>query len=258
MRLALPRRRPRYPIPPARLRFMGETDAEFIEIGDGLVDQLERYAGLGSDSRVLDIGCGYGRVAHALLRRRFTGRYVGIDILERQIEWCAAKLGREGVEFRRVDVRNDRYNPQGADGADALDLAGETFEVVALFSVFTHMWPSDVTAYLAKIAAALEPGGRALATFFLLDAEWRRLEAAGAASFRLPFERTPFCRYGSEEEPLHRVGYELDWVRSAAADAGLALVGGPAFGGWSGRAGAAGGDAGYQDAVVFARAGDVA
>jgi hypothetical protein len=77
----------------------------------------------------------------------------------------------------------------------------------------------DVTAYLRLIAGALEPSGRAVVTFFLLDEEWRRLEADGATQFRLPFERTPFCRYASEDDPLHRVGYEVEWVADAAREA---------------------------------------
>jgi SAM-dependent methyltransferase/uncharacterized membrane protein YbhN (UPF0104 family) len=237
-------------VPPPQLRFMGESDEEFIEIGEALVDSLERGAALREDSRVLDVGCGYGRLAHALLRRGFGGRYLGLDVLEPHIEWCAANLGDNRFDFRRVDVTNERYNPGGRLSPDDLDLGGEAFDVVALFSVFTHMWPEDVTASLRLIASALAPGGRAVATFFLLDDEWRRLEAFGSPEFRLPLERAPFCRYESEEEPLHRVGYELDWVLSAGREAGLAAIGPPAFGSWSGRPNAVG----YQDMVSFARA----
>jgi SAM-dependent methyltransferase len=242
------RKRGTLPLPPRRLRFMGEEDEAFVAVGDELAGSLEREAGLRADSRLLDIGCGYGRLAHALLRRGFRGRYLGIDVLEPQVRWCAANLGRDRVEFRRVDIRNERYNPTGRRGVEEIDLGGERFDVVALFSVFTHMWPEDVTAYLRLVASALAPGGRALATFFLLDDEWCRLEAEGAPGFRLPLERTPFCRYASADGALHRVGYEIDWVLSAAREAGLDPVGSPTFGSWSGRAGAVG----YQDAVVFA------
>jgi SAM-dependent methyltransferase/uncharacterized membrane protein YbhN (UPF0104 family) len=238
------------PIPPAELRFMGDSEESFVEIGDALVNVLERHADFTPDSRVLDVGCGYGRLAHALLRRGFSGRYLGIDVLGPHVDWCAQSLATDGVEFRRVDIRNERYNPAGTRPARALDLAGERFDVVALFSLFTHMWPEDVAAYLRVLDSALAPGGRAIASFFLLDDEWRRLESAGSPDFRLPLERTAFCRYESEAEPLHRVGYELDWVLQTAREAGLAAVEPPNFGAWSGRPGAVG----YQDMVVFARA----
>lgn len=242
-------RRPRHPLPPPELRFMGEDDATFVAIGDALAELLEREAGLGRRSRLLDLGCGYGRLAHALGRRGFRGRYLGIDVLERQIDWCDANLGSRRFEFRRADIRNERYNPGGAREAGDLDLGDESFDVVALLSVFTHMWPEDVSAYLRLVASTLAPEGRALATFFLLDDEWRRLEAERRPEFRLPRERTAFCRYESEREPLHRVGYELDWVLAAAREAGLEPAGPPIHGSWSGRAGASD----YQDAVVFER-----
>jgi SAM-dependent methyltransferase/uncharacterized membrane protein YbhN (UPF0104 family) len=235
------------PIPPARLRFMGDSERDYVEVGDALADVLEARAGLELESSVLDIGCAYGRLAHALRRRGFRGRYVGVDVLAPHIEWCAANLAAPGVEFRSIDIRNERYNPNGKRGPSDLDLGSERFDVVALFSVFTHMWPEDVTEYMRMVASALTPEGRALATFFLLDDQWRRLEASGSPAFRLPLERTAFCRYSSAEEPLHRVAYELEWVLRAAREAGLDPVSSPTFGAWSGRLGAVG----YQDTVVF-------
>ena len=252
VRLASLGRRRGQRLPPPWLRFMGEDDARFLETGDMLADELERGAGLGPESSVLDLGCGYGRLAHALLRRGFAGRYLGIDVLPAQIDWCRGNLAGEGIEFRRVDVRNQRYNPGGERAPADLDLGGERFDVAAVFSVFTHMWPDDVAAYLRLLAAALRPAGRAVATFFLLDDEWRRREEAGTNRFPLPYERTEFCRYSSEEEPLHRVGYEIDWVRSAAREAGLAVAGPPRFGSWSGRVDSPT----YQDTLVLARAGE--
>jgi SAM-dependent methyltransferase/uncharacterized membrane protein YbhN (UPF0104 family) len=237
------------PVPPDRLRFMGDSERDYVEIGDALAEALEARAGLEAESSVLDIGCGYGRLAHALRRRGFRGRYLGVDVLEPHIDWCAAHLAAPGIEFRRVDIRNERYNPDGNRATSELEVGSERVDVVALFSVFTHMWPEDVTAYLSVVASALAPEGRALATFFLLDDEWRRLEAAGAPEFSLPLERSAFCRYASADEPLHRVGYELDWVLAAAREAGLAEVGSPTFGTWSGRPGAVG----YQDTMVFRR-----
>jgi SAM-dependent methyltransferase len=235
------------------MRFMGDDDETYLAIGDNLVTLLERHTGLRPDSTVLDIGCGYGRLAHALLRRGFTGRYLGVDVLERHIRWCAEQLGTQGVEFRHVDAHNDRYNPNGTERPDQLDLEGETFEIAALFSVFTHMWPEDVAAYMRVIASALDAGGAAVASFFLLDGEWWRLHSDGAARRKLPHRRTAFCRYESEAEPLLQVAYELDWVVETAHDAGLRPVLPPHFGTWSGRRHPPGSEPGRHDLLVFER-----
>jgi N-acetylglucosaminyl-diphospho-decaprenol L-rhamnosyltransferase len=246
------RRKRDLPLPPRSVRFMGEDDETFLELGDAMVDELAAVAGLRLDrSRVLDIGCGYGRLAHALLRRGFAGRYLGVDVLKRQIGWCDRKLGRDGVEFRHGDVRNECYNPHGDVSAGELRLEEDEFDVVALYGVFTHMWPGEVTAYLGLIRSFLVPDGRALATFFLLDDEWRELDDRGVPFYPLPHRREPHCRYMSEESPLQVVAYELAWILEAVADAGLSLARPPRFGTWSGRQG---GGPGLQDALVLSRA----
>ena len=176
------------PLPPKHLRFMGETDESFVALGDQLVDLLTEYAGLCADSRILDIGCGYGRLPHALRRREFAGTYLGIEVLKPQVRWCRRRLGGDGFQFRRLDIANDRYNPDGKMAVRDLDLGDARFDVIAAFSVFTHMWPEDVAEYLRIISRSLAMDGRAAATFFLLDNEWHKLANADRAALKMPFE----------------------------------------------------------------------
>src|SRR5947209_3979672 len=46
------------------------------------------------DSTIVDIGCGCGRFAHILRdyifkSERFSGKYIGIDVDQEMLEWCA-------------------------------------------------------------------------------------------------------------------------------------------------------------------------
>jgi SAM-dependent methyltransferase len=146
------------PLPPKRLRFMGESDQDFIALGDELVDALTKHAGLRAHSRVLDIGCAYGRLPHALKRSGFAGSYLGIDILKKHVRWCSKRLGDQRFRFRHVDIENERYNPSGSLAVSDLDLDDERFDVIAAFSVFTHMWPEDVEAYLGLASRSITSG----------------------------------------------------------------------------------------------------
>src|SRR5690349_22699973 len=65
---------------------------------DFLVDVLELEPGM----RMLDVGCGPGRHAHALGRRGI--RVLGVDIAARFVE-LAAEGAPAGVEFVRQDAR---------------------------------------------------------------------------------------------------------------------------------------------------------
>lgn len=122
------------------------------------------------DGHLVDVGCGYGRVAHALLRAGgFRGRYLGLDILPRQIAWCQENftpLSEGSLRFELVDIKNDRYNPAGrlSPRSVSFDVETGSADVVLLASVFTHMYADDIVHYLGEIRRMLRPEGRCLAT----------------------------------------------------------------------------------------------
>lgn len=245
------------PLPPPAIRFMAESDEQFVAIGDEALEDLREMAGLGDTERVLDIGCGYGRLAHALLRdARFTGTYLGIDILERPIEWCRDQLvapsgGR--FEFRTIDVANARYNPSGATAGHmaSLDVEPESFDVAVLLSVFTHLDPATVERYLEECSTALDPGGRVFISAFLLDESWRRCEEAGASPIEFRHRLTEFCRYQHAEDPLHAIAYDPGWLIARAEEADLVPTAPPRLGSWCGREGGQG----HLDVLVLRRTG---
>lgn len=244
------------PIPPKELRFMGDSEDQFTRIGDREVERLRKYAGLESASFVVDIGFGYGRLAHALLRSgEFRGRYVGLDILPRHVAWCTnelAPLSGGRMEFMLLDIQSDRYNPDGELDAASMriPLEDDSADVVALFSVFAHMYPEGLIHYLREIRRVIRRSGRGCATFFLLDDEWQRIKRAGRDL--LPYELTEFCRFADKDDPLYAIGYSLDWVLNQLAKAGLTLAHPIVFGTWR-EFSAIGGGGGSQDLVVFRR-----
>jgi len=243
------------PLPPAALRFMGEDDEQFAAIGDGIVADLIELCALRADAAVLDVGSGYGRVAHALSRRGFEGAYLGLEILPRHVAWCSEAItpaspgGR--LEFRHLDVRNERYNPTGSTSATEASFGVEdaSVDVAVLTSVFTHMYPAEIVRYLGELRRVLAPGARALTTFFALDETWREAQLAGPGTLPMPHVLDATCRYHSAEDPLHAIGYAPAWIRQAVSAAGLQVYA-TRLGDWCGRPAARG----YQDTFVLERA----
>jgi SAM-dependent methyltransferase len=238
----------RLPMPPERLRFMRETDERFVATAHELADLVLEHAG--PEARVLDVGSGYGRLAFGLVDRGFAGRYDGFDILPKHVAWCRKHLSPvvASLRFHHLDVRNARYNPEGRiDPTRARFPVNGSFDVVALFSVFTHMDRPSLSHYLAEIHRVLRPGGVAVSTFFLWDEA--RLDAitSSAAMYPMVHELDRDTRYMNAEDPLHAIAYRRSLVLDLIAEAGF-QVEDVELGHWDGRTAPH-----TQDLVVFRR-----
>lgn len=157
-------------LPPSKYRMGGKhfkNDASFVKTAVEDVERLEEYAGLSRDSRLLDWGCGAGRLAVGI--REHLGRiadYHGVDVQPELITWANDNLAGPGFRFTCVDVSNERYNPDGTPGR-TLAAEPDSVDVFYAYSVFSHMNDEDTPAYLRLIADALTPTGKAFVTCFV-------------------------------------------------------------------------------------------
>ena len=194
-------------------------DGDFQAVGAQLLRNLRDHAGLQPHHRVLDIGCGNGRVAEQLSPfLRATGGYVGFDISKSGIQACRRRFARAPhMRFEHLDVWNGEYNAAGKvteldtvfpapDGS--VDLAFAT-------SVFTHMRMAGVRRYLAECARVLKPGGRVAFTAFALEPGRDRSEV---------FEFQPFEAASAVIDPRYperAIGHQRPAIEAAVAEAGL-------------------------------------
>jgi SAM-dependent methyltransferase len=114
-----------------------------------LVDTL----GLRPGDRVLDVGCGPGRHAHALARRGI--EVVGVDISQRFVD-LATESAPPGATFARADARRLGYD---AEFDLALSLCQGGFGLV-------HDDEGDDRAVLDGMCRAVRPGGRVVFSAF--------------------------------------------------------------------------------------------
>ena len=110
---------------------------------------LARLA-LDGDERVLDAGCGTGRVTEQLIERLPRGRVVALDASAAMVDATRQRLARFG----------DRIEYVTADLGRPLPIAGT---VDAVLSTATFHWVPDHDALFANLAAVLRPGGRLVA-----------------------------------------------------------------------------------------------
>jgi SAM-dependent methyltransferase len=175
-------------LPPLRLRDVGQGD--FRRIGEELAALLVRAGKLQPDDRVLDIGCGIGRVAIPLTRVLSpAGSYDGFDIVKRWIRWCRRNITPKHPNFRfaHADIYNSHYNRSGVPATEfRFHYADGSFDFAFATSVFTHLDVEAMRHYLAEAHRVLRPGGTLLSTFFLLDDDIKpRLGTDSALNFQV-------------------------------------------------------------------------
>jgi SAM-dependent methyltransferase len=210
-------------VPPKELIHVGDDD--FRAIGDLFLPLLVELGGLMPDDRVLDVGCGIGRMAVPLLSYLDEhGSYEGFDVVAPGIEWSKENISSRSLKFnfQWVDVYNAVYNPGGKleSSSFRFPYEDEAFDFVFLASVFTHMLPEGMANYFSEIARVLKDDGRSLITFFLLNPESRRLIEADNSSLDFRFEVGPH-RTINAQNPEHAVCYDEEFVLSLYDKHGL-------------------------------------
>lgn len=235
-------------IPPESVVFVGPGD--FVATGNEFKGYFVELAGLQRDERVLDVGCGIGRMAVPLTHYLSSeGEYHGFDIVRYGIKWCRRHISSRfpNFHFDHVDVHNKRYNKRGRLRASEVvfPFAEEYFDFVFLTSVFTHMLPSGVERYLSEIERVLRRGGRCLITFFLLNEESRKFISMGRSSQAFQYELDG-CMTVDKGNPEAVIAYDEGRIRGMLAERKLDIVDPIRYGEWCGRETALS----YQDILV--------
>jgi len=237
--------------PPDELNFVG--DGDFHATGKEFLGFFTRLGGLQPSHRVLDVGCGIGRMALPLLDFLSPkGSYEGFDIVPHGIDWCKKNITvrNSKFRFRLADVSNQYYNPTGTCAAEnyKFPYPDKSFDLVFLTSVFTHLPAAAVSNYVAEIHRVMKPGGQCLITWFVLNPESQRLIEQGqsAQDIRYPMEG---CLTKNPSAPEEAIGYMEDRVRELYKGVGLILDEPINFGTWCGRPGGLS----YQDICVALR-----
>ncbi|QYM78041.1 methyltransferase domain-containing protein [Horticoccus luteus] len=156
-----------YPAHVARLRAKLDRDAALREAVGGnflamgkLECALLVQLGLTADSRVIDVGCGSGRLACQLAAVPGV-RYLGTDVVEELLAYARELAQRSDWVFAV------------ANGVK-IEAPDNTADFVCFFSVLTHLKHEDSYRYLQEAKRVLKPGGAIVFSFleFFIPSHW--------------------------------------------------------------------------------------
>lgn len=151
--------------------------------------------------RVLDAGCGTGRIAIELARRGC--QIVGVDLDEEMLQQARKKAPT--LAWHQGDLSTITLN----HAFDGIVLAG---------NVMIYLTPGTEAAVVANMARHLTPGGLLVAAFELTPPAWSKLtlplydQVAAAAGLTLverwaTWERAPWLPSSSYAVSVHRLSH---------------------------------------------------
>jgi len=148
----------RKPVPPSRLvwRVTGTRDKQlFIESGRQSAREMRDAVSLlgrplEDHQRILDFGCGCGRIL------------LWLDDLGDDVDLIGSDIDVSAVEWARANIPYARFIHSGH--LPPLDLPDASVDLVLNHSVFTHLDESHQDAWLSELHRLTKPGGTVLLT----------------------------------------------------------------------------------------------
>jgi SAM-dependent methyltransferase len=229
------------PVPAGLQRGAHKNRKEWLASARFLLDLMAQTTGradLGAID-VLDLGCGTKLVKVLLDEDRSIGRYVGVDVASEVIDWLHEHVEDPRFEFHRLAAQNDLYNPDGVAmrEIERLPFPDRAFDLICLFSVFTHLDPADYVAMLRLLRRYAAPHSKLLFSLFVRNSE--ALAAALNAALKSDdpervaharaaieaTERHPAPRFVDEvpDRPLMRAVYERSYALELVEGTGWAI-----------------------------------
>jgi ubiquinone/menaquinone biosynthesis C-methylase UbiE len=228
------------PIPPEELGHCAGKG--YHAVGQNWLRILTReLGGLLPNERVLDAGCGVGRIAVPLTTYlNEKGSYEGFDVTHEGIAWCQQNITsmHPNFRFQVADIYSPRYSGKGVQKTEEYKFPyeDESFDVVVLASVFTHFLPREVEHYLSEISRVLNKRGRCVISYFLLN----KVSAGRIKAGKLHPDRLSFAhdcgtyRLQNKHKPETAVAHDELVVRSWYEKCGLNVVSPIHYGAWAG------------------------
>lgn len=151
-----------------------KTFKNLVAPPERFISTIREFFDVAEGSKILDLGCGYGDIAHFYSGR---SKYLGVDSNESYIKEARRRNGHNDAEFLVADVSDDEVLRRGP------------FDLVMMTGVLHHL-PDELVSHIARASKELvSPSGRFVAMEPVFDPDQRLSARLIIASDRGRFVR---------------------------------------------------------------------
>ena len=133
--------------------FEGDASRTLAEAQYAKMRRALREAGVGSGTRLLEIGCGWGALAQ-IAAGEFDAQVTGVTLSREQLQWAQQRVAGAGVASR-CELRLQDYRDLAARHAN------EPFDAIVSIEMFEAVGREYWDTWFATLRSCLKPGGRA-------------------------------------------------------------------------------------------------
>ncbi|WP_293336579.1 methyltransferase domain-containing protein [Microcoleus sp. CAWBG58] len=146
---------PGFPPDEIQRNTVGSSGKHALGEGFNFYSEIKRYvANLGqpltTDSKILDFGCGWGRMIRFFLKDIVPDNLYGIDVNSEMIDICLKKVSQGNYSVGTPEPPTN--------------FADNSFDVVYAYSVFSHLSESVHIKWVEEFSRVLKPGGILIVT----------------------------------------------------------------------------------------------
>lgn len=217
-------------LPPYSLRCLSGSAKGFHTVGPWFLNEFQRLGLFRENCRILDVGCGCWRLSNVFAKsaalRRMNVRYIGMDIDLKSVIWCRKNITPQNPNFSfyHADLWNKSYNPKGKQAPKNFRFPHEdqSFDLIILTSVFTHLLEEDLRHYLEELFRLLDTEGAIYASFFTFRSRQEAIEGTGRHPCKFPCYHGHFAT-ASDVYPEKAVAYEESFLMELVRSTGFRL-----------------------------------
>jgi 2-polyprenyl-3-methyl-5-hydroxy-6-metoxy-1,4-benzoquinol methylase len=148
-------RMPGFPSEDIQKQFVGSTREHALREGYVFFQLIKRYCEslgvpVGPNTRVLDFGCGWGRISRFFFKDIESENFYGVDVDSEMISLCKSSMPC------------GTYSTVSPEPPMAFD--NNSLDVIFAYSVFSHLAEPVALAWIKEFTRVLKPNGILLAT----------------------------------------------------------------------------------------------